>query len=406
MRKILILGSGYAGVTTAIGLRGINAEVTLVNKHSYHHLTTLLHQPAVGRRSYGDISVDLKNILPPNTQFVRGRVEEIKPANKCVIIRTRCQKLSLNYDFLVVALGWEPHFFDIPGLKEASLTLHDLNTSRLVKDRIEESLIAFDENPDETWRTTFVIGGGGLTGVELAGELIESLPFFARSFDLALDDFRLVIVEGASTLLPGLDPWLVETTSRYLKKCKVQVLTGIRIDSVRNHTIRLSDGSTLDAGIIFWTGGVRANSVLEKTGLILGKGGRVEVNAFLQSKDHPEIFVGGDCALTQDSSGRPMPPTAWLAVQHGQAIAENIQRALKGLELRICKITTPALILSIGRRQAIGIVYGKRLSGAFTGFIKDALAFRHIYNIGGISLVVKKLWTWGPYLMHLHRPSL
>lgn len=403
MKKILILGGGYAGVSVAVGLRYVDADVTLVNKHSYHHLTTLLHQPAVGRRSYGDISVNLKQILPQKIQFVRGTVEEIRPPARCVQIRTRAQQLTLNYDILVVALGWEPHFFDIPGLQENALCLRDLNTSRLVKDRIEESLIAFDENPAESWRMSFVIGGGGLTGVELAGELVESLPFFARSFDLEPEDFRLFVVEGFSTLLPGLDPWLVESATDYLKKSGIEVLTGVRIDSIGNHTIHLSDGSTVDAGLIFWTGGVRANTILEKTGLALGKGGRAMVTPFLQARDHPEIFIGGDCALSLDSNGKPLPPTAWLAVQHGQSIAANIRRAINGQELRPCEITTPALILSIGRRQAMGIVYGRRISGVLAGVIKDALAFRHIYHIGGISLVLRKLWEWGPYLVHLHR---
>jgi len=175
---------------------------------------------------------------------------------------------------------------------------------------------------------------------------------------------------------------------------------------LQHNTIHLSDGSTVEAGIIFWTGGVRADSILTKTGLVLGKAGRVEVNTYLQAKGYPEIFVGGDCALSMDANGKPMPPTAWLAVQHGQAIAANIRRTLDGRELRPCEISAPALILSIGRRQAIEIVYGKRLSGAFAGFIKDALAFRHIYNIGGLSLAVKKLWEWGPYLIHLHRSRL
>jgi len=405
MKKIVILGGGYAGVTAAVGLRGIQAEVTLINKHSYHHLTTLLHQPAVGRRNYGDISIDLKQILPPQIKFVRGTVEGIEPDKKSVSIKTRGRRLRVNYDFLVVALGWEPQFFDIPGLKEGSLTLQDLNTSRLVKDRIEESLVAFDENPDERWRTNFVIGGGGLTGVELAGELVESLPFLTRSFDLSPADFSMVIIEGNATLLSGLDPWIIESTTEYLKTCGVKILTGVRITSVQDHTINLSDGSTVEAGIIFWTGGVRANAVLEKTAFVLGRGGRMEVNSFLQAKNYPEIFAGGDCALSVDANGRPLPPTAWLAVQHGRTIAANIFRLLKGQELRAGEITAPALILSIGRRKALGIVFGRRLTGAFAGFVKDILAFRHIYNIGGLPLVLKKLWEWGPYLIHLHRPQ-
>ena len=173
MKKILILGGGYAGVSTAINLKDVDAQVTLVNKHSYHHLTTLLHQPVVGRRNYQDLSVGLISLLPPPVKFIRGKVELIRTAEQRVNVKVRGKVIYLDYDILVIALGWEPQFFSIPGLKENALTLHSLNTSRLAKDRIEEALIAYDENPDERWRATIVIGGGGLSGIELAGELID-----------------------------------------------------------------------------------------------------------------------------------------------------------------------------------------------------------------------------------------
>ena len=158
MEKILILGGGYAGLAAALGLKDAGAQTTIVNKHSYHHMTTLLHQPVVGRRSYQDVSVWLKDVLPSSIQFIRGTVDTIDPSFRSVHIKTRKGKVKETYDILVVALGWEPQFFSIPGLREHALTLHSLNTSRLAKDHIEEALIAFDENPEDDWRTTIVIG--------------------------------------------------------------------------------------------------------------------------------------------------------------------------------------------------------------------------------------------------------
>ena len=210
IKHVVILGGGYAGVTAAVNLRGIKTDVTLVNLHSYHHLTTLLHQPVVGRREYRDLSLSLPDVLPEPVRFLRGKVQGIRPGENSIAIRTREGSRQLTYDILVIALGWQPQFFNIPGLRQYGLTLDSLNASRLVHDHIEESLIAYDEHPEEKWRLSIIVAGGGLSGVELMGELADSREQLARDFDLQADDIKLYLIEGAHGLLHGLDPWLAE----------------------------------------------------------------------------------------------------------------------------------------------------------------------------------------------------
>ncbi|HIJ55780.1 MAG TPA: NAD(P)/FAD-dependent oxidoreductase [Deltaproteobacteria bacterium] len=403
MENILILGGGYAGLSAALGLEGTGAQVTLVNRHSYHHMTTLLHQPVVGRRSYQDVSVWLKEVLPSSIQFIRGTVDAIDPSSRSVHIKTRKGKVIESYDLLVVALGWEPRFFNIPGLKEHALTLHSLNTSRLTKDRIEESLIAYDENPEDDWRTTIVIGGGGLTGVELAAELVESRRKLALSFDLEPGNIRLILIEASPALLSSLDPWLSAKATEYLQDNGVECMTDARITEVRDHVLSLSDGSAVKAGTIIWTGGVRGNSILERCGFPVNRQGRAAVNEFLQAKDHPDIFIAGDCSLTYDNVGKPLPPTAYLAVQQGRHAARNIRRLSAEESLAPYIPKTRGMVLSLGRRHAVGIVLGRRVHGKTAAVLKDALAFNHIREIGGVGLLAKKLWEWAPYLIHLHR---
>ena len=403
MKHIVILGAGYAGVSAAVKLRGIKAHVTLVNHHSYHHLTTLLHQPVVGRREYRDLSLSLKDILPEPVRFMRGRVLKIVPRESRVEIRTREGRLSLDCDIMVIALGWQPQFYDIPGLRQYGLTLDSLNASRLVHDRIEESLIAFDENPEEKWRTSIIVAGGGLSGVELSGELADSRAELAQTFDLQPQDIKLYLIEGSHGLLHGLDPWLAEQAAIYLQEKQVECLANTRIAEGLPDGVLLSDGTKIQAGVVIWTGGVRGNILVQESGLEVNRDGRAMVNEFLQAKGHDNIFVLGDCAAPRDSDGNMLPPTAQLAVQQGNWIAGALDSLIKGREMQTYRPKMEGILLSIGRNHALGIVRGHHVSGKMAGILKDFIAYRHIYNIGGLSLALRKFKEWRSYAALLRR---
>ncbi len=401
--RILILGGGYAGVSAAVRLGRVAANVVLVNKHSYHHLTTLLHQPAVGRRGYTDLSVALRDVLPSSVDLVRGRVTAIHPEEKFASVRTRQGERRLDYDYLVITLGWEPEFYEIPGLSEHALTLENLNTSRLTKDRIEEALIAFDENPEQGWRRSIVIGGGGLSGVELAGELADSRKKFATAFDLRPEEISIHLVDGAPQLLHGLDPWLSQKTTDYLTEKGVQIHSATRIAQVKDRAVVFENGDTLDAGTVIWTGGVRANRLVEQSGFSVNHQGRAEVDDGLRCKAYPEVFILGDCALIKDQSGQPLPPTAQLAVQQGVWTSRNLRRVLQGKTCLPYKPVTRGIVLSIGRRYALGVVNGHRISGAPAGMLKDAIAYKYLLSIGGPLLALKKWWSWAAYAAAMRR---
>jgi len=403
MKHILILGGGYAGVRTAVRLRGITAAVTLVNHHSYHHLTTLLHQPVVGRREYRDLSLPLREVLPEPVRFLRGRVLKIVPRENSIEIQTRDGKQHLTYDILVIALGWQPQFFDIPGLRQYGLPLDSLNASRLVHDRIEESFISYDENPEEKWRTGIIVAGGGLSGVELMGELADSRVQLARDFDLQPQDISLYLIEGSHVLLHGLDPWLAEKADAYLKEKQVICLANTRIAEGLPDGVLLSDGKKIQAGVVIWTGGVRGNILVEESGLDINREGRAIVNEFLQPKGHDNIFVLGDCAAATGEDGKTLPPTAQLAVQQGEWMAVALQHLVKSGEMEPYRPRMEGILLSIGRSHALGIVHGHHVTGRIAGMLKDFIAYRHIYNIGGISLAFRKFREWRSYTALLRR---
>ena len=403
MKRILVLGGGYAGVSTAATLHGLKAEVTLVNQHSYHHLTTLLHQPVVGRREYRDLSLSLRDVLPESVRFLRGRVIRIVPWENSVEIINKEGKQHFTYDILVIALGWQPQFFDIPGLRQYGLTLDSLNASRLVHDRIEESFISYDENPEEKWRTRIIVAGGGLSGVELMGELADSRVQLARDFDLQFQDIKLYLIEGSHGLLHGLDPWLAAQADAYLKEKNVTCLSNTRIIEGLPDGVILSDGSKIQAGVVIWTGGVRGNKLVEESGLEVNREGRAIVNEFLQPRGQDNIFVLGDCAAATGEDGKTLPPTAQLAVQQGNWMAHALQSRIKDEKMEPYRPRVEGILLSIGRSHALGIVRGHHVSGKIAGMLKDYIAYRYIYKIGGLSLAFRKFREWRAYTALLRR---
>jgi len=321
-------------------------------------------------------------------------VLKILPQENSIGIQTRDGIKNLAYDILIIALGWQPQFFDIPGLRQYGLTLDSLNSSRLVHDRIEESLIAYDENPDDKWRTSIIVAGGGLSGVELMGELADSRFGLARDFDLQPHDIKLYLIEGSHGLLHGLDPWLAEQATAYLKEKRVECLANTRIVEGLADGVVLSDGTKIQAGVVVWTGGVRGNILVEESGLEVNREGRAVVNEFLQPKGYENIFVIGDSAAATDEGGAFLPPTAQLAVQQGNWAAAALRAFINGEKMEPYKPRMEGILLSIGRSHAVGIVRGRHVSGKVAGILKDLIAYRHIYRIGGFFLALRKFREW------------
>ena len=395
MKRILILGAGYAGVTAATRLKRCeDCEVTIVNQHNYHHLTTLLHQPVVGHRNYQDLSVELSEVLPKRFRIIRGRVELIRPADHVVEVVQHGKMQALEYDRLVVALGWEPEFFNLPGIEEHAFVLHDLNSARLIRDRIEESLIAYDEHPEETWRRSMVIIGGGLTGVEIAGEMAEARREMARALDLAETDISIRIVNAEPQLLHGLHESLGAGALAYLESHHVECILGVHVQSIAANAVNLADGRKIAAGVVIWAGGVRGNSMLEKSGFAVDKRGRALVDECLVALNYPDVFVAGDNAAALGADGKTLPPTAQLAVQEGRHVADNITRLLRGAPQTPYRAQDKGLVVSLGRKYALGWVAGHELRGRFAGMVKDAIAYRYLWTIGGLPLTVRKFFQW------------
>lgn len=388
--RIVILGAGYAGVVTAIRLqKHLNyneADVTLVNKHDYHYITTHLHMPAAGTVSPESARIDISKLIDEfKIDFVKSTVAQIRPQDKKVIM----EDSTLSYDYLVVGLGGEPETFGIPGLKEHALTIRSLNSVRYIREHIEFQFAKYKQEPHRTDYLTFVVGGAGFTGIEFLGELVNRLPKLCKEFDVDPGLVKIINVEAAPTVLPGFDEEMVEYASQLLTGKGVIFKLNAPIKECREDGVILVSGEVIKAGTVVWTGGVRGNRLLEDAGFETQRG-RVMVGEHLRTKEYENIYVLGDCSIVLDEEGRPFPTTAQIAIQQAEICSHNLIATIRNTPLKPFSFTSKGTVASLGRGEAIGVVGKRKVKGFSAVMIKKAIDIKYLYTIGGIPLVVKK----------------
>ncbi|NMO98068.1 NAD(P)/FAD-dependent oxidoreductase [Paenibacillus lemnae] len=384
-KHILILGGGYGGLLSALSARehfGVNAKITLVNRFTTHQIITELHRLAAGNIAEKAVALPLDKLLrDANVDLRIGTVKEIKPDDHSVSLEDGG---TFTYDMLVVALGSETAFFGIPGLQENSFILKSVSDANRLHEHVENRIAEYSrtKNPADA---TIVVGGGGLTGVELVGEYADMKSELARKYGLSPDEITLYCVEAAPSILPGFPPELVDRATTSLQKRGVNFLTGLPITKMDGTTVELKDGSTIQTSTLVWTGGVQGNSVVANCGIEVNRG-RAVVNEFLQSTSHPDVFLAGDSAVVMGPEGRPYPPTAQLAWQMGELVGYNMYAYAQGGVLETFVPVFSGTLGSLGRKDAIGTIGANKtqLKGLPATLMKEASNMRYLSHIKGL----------------------
>ncbi len=388
--KIVILGAGYGGIMTAINLqKSLNyneAEVTLVNKHDYHYLTTLLHEPAAGTVSSEAVKVKVKDLInEQKINFRKGIVESVDTANRRVILEDG----ELEYNYLVMALGSEPETFGIDGLKEHAFSIRSLNASRVIREHIQYMFAKYKYDKDEA-NVTFVVGGAGFTGIEFVGELADRIPELCAQYDVPREKVKIYNVEAAPTVLPGFDQVLVDYAMKVLTEKGVDFKINMPIKQCTPDGIVLASGEEIRSKTVVWTGGVRGNSIIEKSGFETMRG-RLKVDPHLLAPGYDDVFIIGDLALIMnEQAGRPYPPTAQMATQQAPVCAHNLLAKIRGGQLKEFVPQLKGTLASLGKGEGIGMIGKRKLLGNTAALMKKASDLRYLYMLGGLSLVLKK----------------
>ncbi|WP_338750927.1 NAD(P)/FAD-dependent oxidoreductase [Bacillus sp. FJAT-52991] len=396
--KIVVLGAGYGGLMTVTRLQKMlgqdEANIVLVNKNDYHYETTWLHEASAGTLHHDRVRYDIDSVINRSkVEFIRAEVQDIKTAEKKVILNSG----EVEYDYLVFALGGESETFGIQGLKEYAFTISNVNAARQIREHIDYQFATYAmETEKKEERLSIVVGGAGFTGIEFLGELTNRVPELCREYDIDYSKVRIYCVEAAPMVLPGFDPELVKYAVSQLEKKGVEFKIGTAIKEATPEGIKVAKGEEelqeIKAGTVIWAAGVRGSSIIEKAE-IENMRARVKVNPDLRAPGHDNIFVIGDSSLIiNEEINRPYPPTAQIAMQQGEVCARNVVKLLKGQadDLEAFKPDIKGTVCSLGDDDAIGVAFGKKMTGTKASFMKKMIDNRALLMIGGPSLVMKK----------------
>jgi NADH dehydrogenase len=314
---VVIIGGGFGGLNAAKALRRAPVRVTVVDRHNHHLFQPLLYQVATATLSPGDIASPIRWILrhARNTHVLLADVHTIDLVNRRVVLEDGS---SIDYDYLIVATGTSHTYFGHDDWAPHAPALKTLEDALAMRRRI---LIAFEQAERETDPArqqrllTFVLVGGGPTGVELAGTLAEIARQTRAEFrNIDTRITRIVLIEAGPTILPSFPPVLRDAARRSLARLHVEVRENARVTGVDEGGVMFG-AERLDAGTVLWTAGVAASPVAATLGVALDRAGRVVVERDLSVPGHPEVFVIGDAAAFADAEGRQLPGVAQVAIQ-------------------------------------------------------------------------------------------
>jgi NADH:ubiquinone reductase (H+-translocating) len=394
--RVVIIGGGFGGLYAARRFRRQPLDVTILDRRNHHLFQPLLYQVAMAALSPGDIASPIRWILrrQRNVEVLLGEAVRIDASRKRVVL---ADGVEVSFDYLIVAAGTTHAYFGHDDWRPYAPGLKTLEDALEIRKRV---LLAFERAEREsdplrrTAQLTFVIVGGGPTGVEMAGALAEiarhSLARDFRHFDPGSS--KIVLVEGGPAVLANFPEPLRDAARRDLERLGVEVRTGEAVTRIAPGFVETAR-DRIHAQTVLWAAGVAASPLGATLGVPLDRAGRVLVNPDLTVPGHPDVFVIGDLASLNGENGRPLPGVAQVAMQMGAHAASNIVRATEGQPLRPFHYFNFGDMATIGRASAVAELPWIRLKG-FPGWL--AWLFIHLVKLIGFRnrIVVMVQWMW------------
>jgi NADH dehydrogenase len=365
------VGAGFGGLTAARALRRDRVRVTVVDKHNYHTFVPLLYQVATAGLEPQDIAHPVRSILrrTPNAVF---RLAEIVGGDlERRVLETSAGEL-IPFDLLVLAPGSRTETYALAGAAENAYGLHSIDDARAYRNHLLRMLERADwiRDPEERERLlTFVVVGGGPTGLETAGALAEMRRHVIPRDYPGIDpeDVRVILVEAAAGILRGMPEPLPRKALRSAEALGIEVRRDAPVERVRPDRVELAGGGAIPTRSVLWAAGVRGALLAERLGLAEGSAGRVPVSPTLQVRRHPEVYAIGDLARVEGAES--LPQIAPVAQQQGRLVARNIRNGLAGRSPEPFRYRDRGQLATIGRSRAVAHLFGIKFSGALAWWL-------------------------------------
>jgi NADH dehydrogenase len=340
-------------------------------------------------------------LIRDGASFRRAEVESVDLQKQCVKAGDR----EFPYHQLIVALGGEPAYFGIPGVEEHAISMTGIRTAEEIRNRVierfEETTLARGEVPDS--KLTFVVIGGGATGVEVASELHELVhEILAPDYpNINPHRVRIVLVDRNEQILKELDPALRRTARKKLADLRIEVINNVKAEEITADRVILDDGRVIETENPIWTAGFRASEKLDDLGLPHDERKGLEVDAYMRVEGYDNVWGIGDCTANVDKDGKPVPPNAQAAVQEGKAVARNVLATIDGRDLEPFKYRPLGQLVEIGSEFAVNEVLGIRFSGLMAALFWRAT---YLYKLESPQSRARIAADW--FLDLFYRPSV
>lgn len=366
--RVVILGGGFGGIYTTLGLdkaaKDLDLDVTIVNRDNFFLFTPMLSEIATG-------GIDTRHSVNPirrmfkRARFIEGEVEGVDFASRTIGVRLPSEEVThLPYDHLVFALGSVPNFFNIPGVEEHSISLKSLADAIVLRNQVIQRLEVADvcDPAGRAELLTFVVGGGGLAGIELAGDLNDYVRGAARAYpNVSPFDIRVIILEAGPRLMAELSASLGEFARRKLIERGVDVRLNTPLQQATANSVT-AGGVEIKTRNLCWTAGIAPTPFVERLGIPLERG-RIPTDQAMRVVGVPNVWALGDIAHIPDGRGGFYPATAQHAVREGSRLAQNILHVIKGREPKPFRYRTMGMLATVGHNVGVAESFGIKISG-------------------------------------------
>lgn len=412
LKRILVLGGGFAGIRILQQLQkefqdNIDIDITIVSRDNFFLFTPMLPEVAASAIETSHIITPIRSFCK-RARFYEANVDSIDLVTKEVDIRYNIGKYSnslklidkiktLKYDYLVLALGGETNFFDLQSAYKNAFTIKTIGDALLLRNHLinmlEQCDMEYENTELQKSLMTFIVVGGGFSGIETVGELNDFVRDSVKHFyhNIDIKDIKVLLINSGPRVLPEVSEELSEFTLNKLEKNGVKILLNSRVKEIGSNYVILNNQEKISSHTVVWAGGVKPSKVISGLNCEHDKSGKIITNENLKVKGYDTIFALGDCAFVMDPiTGKPYPPTAQHALREARVVSNNIineiytKKKMKKEEL-VFNYKTKGILALIGKRNGVGIVFGRKIHG-FIGWV-----LWRFYYLGNLPTTERKL---------------